>query len=552
MLNPGQIVRLLYIQRVLIRYGLDEIVFSFNLFRRVRFLQYLLPWNWINRSRAPRAERLRRVLEELGPIYVKFGQLLSTRRDMLPDDVALEFTKLQDNVTPFPGEVAKKIIEVSLNKKIENVFQGFDEHPLASASIAQVHTATLKDGREMIVKVVRPGIEKNIRRDLGLMHIIAGMAEGYSGQIQRLKPTDVVKEFERTLLDELDLMREAANASQLRRNFAGSDLLYVPQVEWQYTGRNVMVMERITGIPVGDIQALRNAGIDLKWLAESGVEIFFTQVFRDSYFHADMHPGNIFVKPGEGGTAPRIMVVDFGIMSSLSEFDKRYLADNFLAFLNKDYQKVAELHVQSGWVPAGTRVDEFEFAIRTVCEPLFDRPIGEISFGTLLLRLFQTARRFNMEIMPQLLLLQKTLVNIEGLGRDLYPELNIWSTARPLLERWMGERVGIRGLIRGARENIPYWLDRLPGFPTKVIDLVERLSDGRLQFEWKQDELEKIRQELDENNRRNILAIIGATLLIGCFILMGLSTAPEVDNTGILAWVLGISGGIILFFSLHR
>jgi len=552
MLNPGQIVRLLYIQRVLIRYGLDEIVFSFNLFRRVRFLQYLLPWNWINRSRAPRAERLRRVLEELGPIYVKFGQLLSTRRDMLPDDVALEFTKLQDNVTPFPGEVAKKIIEVSLNKKIENVFQGFDEHPLASASIAQVHTATLKDGREMIVKVVRPGIEKNIRRDLGLMHIIAGMAEGYSGQIQRLKPTDVVKEFERTLLDELDLMREAANASQLRRNFAGSDLLYVPQVEWQYTGRNVMVMERITGIPVGDIQALRNAGIDLKWLAESGVEIFFTQVFRDSYFHADMHPGNIFVKPGEGGTAPRIMVVDFGIMSSLSEFDKRYLADNFLAFLNKDYQKVAELHVQSGWVPAGTRVDEFEFAIRTVCEPLFDRPIGEISFGTLLLRLFQTARRFNMEIMPQLLLLQKTLVNIEGLGRDLYPELNIWNTARPLLERWMGERVGIRGLIRGARENIPYWLDRLPGFPTKVIDLVERLSDGRLQFEWKQDELEKIRQELDENNRRNILAIIGATLLIGCFILMGLSTAPEVDNTGILAWVLGISGGIILFFSLHR
>lgn len=553
MMTPGQILRLLYIQRVLVRYNLDEIVFSFNLFHRLRFVQYLLPWNWFSRSRAPRAERLRMVLEELGPIYVKFGQLLSTRRDMLPDDVAVEFAKLQDHVAPFPGEIAKQIIESAFDTKIEDIFLRFDTEPLASASIAQVHTAVLKDGREMIVKVVRPGIEKNIRRDLGIMHIIAGMAESYSGQLQRLKPADVVKEFERTVLDELDLMREAANASQLKRNFAGSDILYVPQVEWQYTARNVMVMERISGIPVRDVTALRQAGIDLKWLAETGVEIFFTQVFRDSYFHADMHPGNIFVKPAQDSKPASIMVVDFGIMSSLSEFDKRYLADNFLAFLNKDYQKVAELHVQSGWVPSGTRVDEFEFAIRTVCEPLFDRPLGQISFGALLLRLFQTARRFNMVIMPQLLLLQKTLVNIEGLGRELYPELNIWSTARPLLERWMEDRVGIRGLIRGTRANIPYWLDRLPGFPSRVIDLVEKLSDGRYQFDWKQDGLEKLRRELDENNRRIILAIIGATLVISCVVLVGMSAGPRLAaNIEAIAWVLGISGGVSLYIALRR
>lgn len=553
MLGPGQIFRLLYIQRVLIRHGLDEIVFSLNLFRPVRLLQYLFPWNWFRKNRHPRAVRLRMVLEELGPIYIKFGQILSTRRDMLPDDIATEFARLQDNVPPFPGTLAKQIIEDSLEEKLDGIFLEFDEIPLASASIAQVHAATLKDGRKMIVKVVRPSIEKNIRRDLGLMHIIAEMAEAYSGQMQKLKPTDVVREFERTLLDELDLMREAANASQLRRNFSDSELLYVPQVEWQYTSRDVMVMERISGIPVSDRKELKAAGVDFKWLAEAGVEIFFTQVFRDSYFHADMHPGNIFVKPATDQHPAQIMVVDFGIMSSLSEFDQRYLADNFLAFLNKDYQKVAELHVQSGWVPAGTRVDEFEFAIRTVCEPLFDRPISEISFGALLLRLFQTARRFNMVIMPQLLLLQKTLVNIEGLGRELYPELNIWKTARPLLEKWMGERAGLRGLIRGTKENIPHWLDRLPELPTKALDLLDRVRDGKFQFEWKQDELRNLRQELKEGNRRNVLVIIGATLLIGCFILVGVSAAPElVSKSGILAWLLGGSGVLTLYFSLRR
>ena len=553
MISPGQILRLLYIQRVLIRNGLDEVVFSLNLFRPIRFLQYLLPWNWLSRKKIPRAKRIRLVLEELGPIYIKFGQILSTRRDMLPEDIAMELAKLQDSVPPFPSDSAKIIIEKSLNIKLENIFTEFEDQPLASASIAQVHSATLKDGREMIVKVVRPGIEKNIRRDISLMYIIAEMAESYSGEMQKLKPTGVVKEFEKTILDELDLMREAANASQLRRNFADSTLLYVPRVEWEFTSHDVMLMEKISGIPVNDLQALREANINFKWLAESGIEIFFTQVFRDSYFHADMHPGNIFVKPGENGESPKISVVDFGIMSSLSEFDKRYLAENFLAFLNKDYQKVAELHVQSGWVPVGTRVDEFEFAIRAVCEPLFDRPIKDISFGTLLLRLFQTAERFNMVIMPQLLLLQKTLVNIEGLGRDLYPDLNLWKTARPHLERWMLGRSGIRGLLKGTRNNLPYWIDRLPELPNHIIDLLERIREDRFKFDWKQDELENLRNEVKESNRRNILAIFGATLLIGCFILVGVNNPSiDTDSSTVMAWILGIFGALSLILSLNR
>ena len=552
-LTPGQVLRLFYIQRVLIRNGLDELVFSLNLFRRLRFLQYLLPWNWLKKKKVPRGQKLRHALEELGPIYVKFGQLLSTRRDMLPEDIIQELTTLQDNVPPFDSNISKAIIEKSLNCSLSDIFSRFDDKPLASASIAQVHSAILKDGREMIVKVVRPGIEKNIRRDLGLLHIIAGMAEGYSHELERLKPTGVVKEFEKTLIDELDLMREAANASQLRRNFQDSNLLYVPQVEWQYTRNNVMLMERISGIPVSDIQALRNAGVDLKWLAESGVEIFFTQVFRDSYFHADMHPGNLFVKPGKDGEAAKIMVVDFGIMSSLSEFDKRYLAENFLAFLNKDYQKVAELHVQSGWVPPGTRVDEFESAIRTVCEPLFDRPIKDISIGTLLLRLFQTAERFNMVIMPQLLLLQKTLVTVEGLGRELYPELNLWKTARPHLERWISNRSGIRGLLRNTQENLPYWVERLPDLPGNILDLTERLREGRYTFEWNQQEIEKLRKEMRDSNRRTIQAIIGATLLIGGFIVIGVNNSLlDPKGFSILSWILGVTGTAFLLLAFTR
>src|SRR3972149_2415456 len=367
MVNFGELFRLLTIQRILILHGLDEIIFATHLFRPVRFLFNLLPWNWFgHRAKGTRAERLRMALEDLGPLFVKLGQLLSTRRDMLPEDIADEFAKLQDCVPPFPGPEARRIIEKAFGKSINEIFVEFNETPLASASVAQVHAATLKDGRKMIVKVVRPGIIKIIRRDLGLMDFLARQAERYSEDGRNMRPTNVVSELHKTLMHELDLMREAANASQLRRNFAQSDTLYVPAVEWPLTTEKVMVMERISGIPVSDSAGLRAAGIDLKWLAEAGVEIFFTQVFRDSYFHADMHPGNIFVRKPEPGKPPRVMLVDFGIMSSLSEFDQRYLAENFLAFLNRDYQRVAALHVESGWVPPGTRVDEFEFAIRTV------------------------------------------------------------------------------------------------------------------------------------------------------------------------------------------
>ena len=545
MLVFAQLWRLWTIQRVLLRNDLDELVFALRLLRPLRRLRYVLPWNWLRSRRlAPPAVRIRRTLEALGPIAIKFGQLLSTRRDMLPEDIALELARLQDKVAPFPGAEAKRIVEKAFHKKTEDIFLRFDETPLASASIAQVHAATLKDGREMIVKVVRPEIEKVMRRDLGIMYKLAQTLERHSEQARSLRPTWVVNEFEKTLIDELDLMREAANASQLRRNFSDSEVLYIPQVEWEYTTKRVMVMERISGIHVHDVEALRAAGIDLQWLAESAVELFFTQVFRDSYFHADIHPGNIFICPadvgeadGDGGaeagdsmeSKPRIAMVDFGIMSSLSEFDQRYLAENFLAFLNRDYRRVAQLHVESGWVPGSTRIDEFESAVRTVCEPLFDRPLRDISFGTMLLRLFQTARRFNMVILPQLVLLQKTLVNIEGLGRDLCPQLDLWRTAKPIMERWMRTRMGVRGLIRDTGENMPYWLNRLPEMPIKTLDLLDRIRNGKLVIDLKSDGLEALRDELQKYNRNNVLVLSGAVLIIA----------------GILIYLLDVtSGGI--------
>ena len=553
MFTSGQALRLLGIQRVLIRHGLDHLVFAMRIFRPIRFIERLLPWNWFNKERGPQAERVRLVLEELGPIFVKFGQILSTRRDLLPEDYADELAKLQDNVPPFPGEQARQIIENAFSKKIDDIFLEFDETPLASASIAQVHSATLKDGRKMIVKVVRPGIEKLIKRDLGLMHVLAAKAEAYWDDVRKLKPGNVVYEFEKTLLGELDLMREAANASQLRRNFANSELLYIPEIEWDLTTTNVMVMERISGIPVNDVDRLKEAGVDMKRLAENGIELFLTQVIRDSYFHADMHPGNIFIRPGVDGAA-QIAVVDFGIMSSLSDFDQRYLAENFLAFLNRDYKKVATLHVDSGWVPANTRVDDFETAIRTVCEPMFDRSLENISFGTILLRLFQTAREFNMPILPQLILLQKTLVNVEGLGRQLYPELDVWKTTKPMFEHWMSQRVGFRGLIEGVKYNIPHWLDRIPDLPNKVIDLVERMREGKIHVEWHSEELERLQAEMRLYNRRNILAIIGSSLVLGGVVLYGLygldgNTPVMIGQFPLVSWVLGVVGGGVLWLA---
>jgi len=548
----GEISRLITIQKILVRYGLDEIAFASNVSRSTKILFYIFPWNWLGRKHGPRGERLRRALEELGPIFIKFGQLLSTRRDFLPEDISREFLKLQDNVPPFPSKEARRIIEDAFENKIEDIFLEFDDTPLASASIAQVHAATMKDGRKMIVKVVRPDVEDVIRRDLGLMYFLAKKAEQYTEDGRRLGPVNVIAEFEKTLLAELDLMREAANASQLRRNFADSDKLYVPEVDWDLTHKNVMVMERISGIPVNDFEALKAAGVDLKWLAEAGVEVFFTEVLRDSFFHADMHPGNIFVSRPEPGKPAKIMVVDFGIMSSLSEFDQRYLAENFMAFLNRDYRKVAELHVESGWIPASTRVDEFEFAIRTVCEPLFDRPLREISFGTMLLRLLQTARQFDMVILPQLLLLQKTLVNIEGLGRQLYPELDIWKTARPLFEYWMHERLGVRGLAKGLKDNLPRWLDRLPDLPNKTIDIIERLRDGKIQVELKATELEKIRTEIKRSNRRTVLATVGSAFVICAAVIFGLDGFSPAMVAGVpyLTWLLGGMGLGLLVFSM--
>ncbi|MCH8162659.1 MAG: ubiquinone biosynthesis regulatory protein kinase UbiB [Proteobacteria bacterium] len=550
----GEISRLITIQKTLIRYGLDEIVLASSGSRPVRILFYLFPWNWFGRKRGPRAERLRCALEDLGPIFIKLGQILSTRRDFLPEDISQEFSKLQDKVPPFPGKEARRIIEDAFEKKIDEIFLEFDETPLASASIAQVHAAKMKDGREMIIKVVRPDVEEIIRRDLGLMYFLADKVERYTEDGRRLGPVNVIAEFEKTLLGELDLMREAANASQLRRNFADSDKLYIPEVCWDLTHKNVMVMERISGIAVNDIESLKAAGVDLKWLAEAGIEIFFTEVLRDSFFHADMHPGNIFVSRPEPGKPAKIMLVDFGIMSSLSEFDQRYLAENFMAFLDRDYQRVAELHVESGWVPAGTRIDEFEFAIRTVCEPLFDRSLTEISFGTMLLRLFQTARQFGMVIMPQLLLLQKTLVNIEGLGRQLYPELDIWKTARPLFEYWMHDRLGVRGLAKGLKENLPRWLDRLPDLPNKAIDIIERLRDGKIQMELKAPELEKIRTEIRQSNKRSVLATIGSAFIICAAVIFGLDgySPAMVGGVPYLTWLFGGVGLLLLLFSMSE
>ena len=453
-----RLVRLIIIVAVALRFGLDEFLLGHERVRGLRaFADRALFWR---RFAAPRAQRLRRALETLGPIFVKFGQVLSTRRDLLPTDIADELAKLQDRVPPFDSDLVRARIEQAYGARIEEVFAEFDLTPTASASVAQVHFARLRDGTPAAVKILRPGIAAVIGHDLALLYSAAAMVEALWREGKRLKPRAVVAEFEKHLHGELDLMREAASASQLRRNFAGSDLLLVPEVYWDYCATEVMVMERMSGTPISQVEALRSQGIDIPRLARNGVEIFFTQVFRDGFFHADMHPGNIFVD-AQG----RYIALDFGIMGTLTESDKSYLAQNFLAFFRRDYRRVAQAHVEAGWVPKDTRVDEFESAIRAVCEPIFDKPLKEISFGKVLLRLFQTSRRFNVEIQPQLVLLQKTLLNIEGLGRQLDPELDLWKTAKPYLERWMSEQLGWRALMRRLREEAPAWGTLLPQLP---------------------------------------------------------------------------------------
>jgi len=542
-----QLFRLIYINWVLMRHGLDEVVLATHLFRPLRFLAYLSPWRWFRHGDVPRAVRIRRVLEDLGPIFVKFGQILSTRRDLLPDDIATELARLQDRVPSFPSEQAQQIVESAYKKPLNGVFAYFEAEPLASASIAQVHAAQLLSGENVVVKVVRPGIESTIRSDLELLYTVAELAERYWKEAKRLRPLEVVAEYEKTIIDELDLMREAASASQLRRNFEDSNLLYVPEVYWPLTRTNVMVMERISGTPVSEVDRLIKLGVDLRQLAESGVEIFFTQVFRHNFFHADMHPGNIFVSP-EG----QYIAVDFGIMGTLSPEDQRYLAGNFLAFFHRDYRKVAELHVESGWVPAGTRIDEFESAIRTVCEPIFDRPLKDISFGHLLLRLFQTARRFNMQVQPQLVLLQKTLLNIEGLGRQLYPELDLWQTAKPFLERWMSEQLGVRSLVKSLKDNSTFWTEKFPEMPQLLYEALKRNQPLQSDVNQSPDAFEKLRLEIRRANQRTIKVVIGAVLLVSAVVLLqGLVDYSPVKwaNAPVLTWMLGGLGALILIFA---
>ncbi|MGV6809768.1 MAG: ubiquinone biosynthesis regulatory protein kinase UbiB [bacterium] len=544
--------RLARIFHVIIKHGLDEFLYYHPY---GRWIYPLAPWNWFKRWRkksAPsvsRETRIRLALEDLGPIFIKLGQTLSTRPDLIPPALVKELTYLQDRVPPFENEAAKALIEQALGKPTEEIFQHFEKQPLASASIAQVHAATLKNGRQVVVKVVRPTIEPVIRHDIELLYVLAQLMQRYHKDGVRLRPVEVIQEYEKTILDELDLVHEAANASQLHRNFADSTDLYIPEIYWDYCQSNVIVMERIYGVPIGDIETLQAHHVNMKRLSERGVEIFFTQVFRHNFFHADMHPGNIFVDISDPND-PKYLAVDFGIVGSLSPDDQRYLAENFHAFFNRDYKRVAELHVESGWIPADTRVDEFEAAIRTVCEPIFQQPIAEISFGNLLLRLFQTARRFDMEVQPQLVLLQKTMLNIEGLGRQLYPDLDLWVTAKPFIQRWMDEQVGVRALWKGAKLNIPKILENIPYAPNLIFELIEKTNNSQLKINYESRQINALRQEIKSTHQKRTLSLIGACLLMAS--LIALLVGPDTQNQtqSFFTWFAGIIGSLLLLFSL--
>ncbi len=537
----GEIRRLYAIIKVFLSYGLDELI------PRTRITLPLRLWCrsifWI-RNRHPGdalGTRLRLALEQLGPVWIKFGQMMSTRRDLFPLHIADQLAMLQDRVAPFDGMKAKQQIEQSLGGPVGNWFENFDIKPLASASIAQVHTATLKEnGRAVVIKVIRPDILPVIKADMRLIYRLARWVPRLLPDGRRLRPVEVVADYEKTLIDELNLLREAANTIQLRRNFENSNMLYVPEIYSDYCSETMLVMERIYGIPISDVAALEQHGINMKLLAERGVQVFFTQVFRDSFFHADMHPGNIFVSY-DHPQDPQYIGIDCGIVGSLNKEDKRYLAENFIAFFNRDYRKVAELHVDSGWVPADTNVEDFEFAIRTVCEPIFEKPLAEISFGHVLLNLFNTARRFNMEVQPQLVLLQKTLLYVEGVGRQLYPQLDLWKTAKPFLEDWIKDQIGIPAIVRALKEKAPYWAERLPELP-------ELFYDSLRQHKRLQNSVDKLTADMNTQRSRQhqsrYLFGIGAMLLLsGTAILL---TRPDGDLLpallmagGFVAWLVG-------------
>lgn len=536
------LLRLLAIQRVLFRHGLDELIAGTHLFRPFRFLLYLWPSYWMARSHhAPRGVRIREALQELGPIYVKFGQSVSTRQDLLPPDIGAELAKLQDQVPPFPSEQALAEVERAFGRPASAIFAEFSPTALAAASIAQVHAAKLPGGQDVVVKILRPGIQKQVAADLEVLYAVARLTERYWAESRRLRPVELVAEYEKTIVNELDLLRETANAAQLRRNFEDDPKIYVPEVYWDYCRPTVMVVERIHGIQIDDMEALRAARVNIPRLAANGVAIFFTQVFRDNFFHADMHPGNIFVDATDP-EQPRYCAVDFGIVGSLADSDRRYLAENFLAFFERDYHRVAQLHVDSHWVPPGTRVDEFESAIRSVCEPIFAKPLKDISFGTVLLRLFQVARQFDMRVQPQLMLLQKTLVQIEGLGRTLYPELDLWVTAQPVLKAWLREQSGPRATLRRLRREIPDLRHTLEKLPTALRRFVERQAEdaGPGTSPQIQAETSRIQDRASSSERYALGA--GAALLIAGVLFTGLQAEPAWAG-----WLLGAAGLVVLW-----
>ncbi|EKM0528702.1 ubiquinone biosynthesis regulatory protein kinase UbiB [Cronobacter turicensis] len=541
-MTPGEIRRLYFIIKTFLSYGLDELIPRMRLTLPLRIWRRGLFWMPNRHKDLELGTRLRLALQELGPVWIKFGQMLSTRRDLFPPVIADQLALLQDRVAPFDGRLAKQQIEKSMgDRPVEEWFDDFDITPLASASIAQVHTARLKEsGKEVVIKVIRPDILPVIKADMKLIYRLARWVPRLLPDGRRLRPMEVVREYEKTLLDELDLLREAANAIQLRRNFENSPMLYVPEVYSDYCSPTMMVMERIYGIPVNDVAALEANGTDMKLLAERGVQVFFTQVFRDSFFHGDMHPGNIFVSHDHPHD-PQYIGIDCGIVGSLNKEDKRYLAENFIAFFNRDYRRVAELHVDSGWVPPDTNVEEFESAIRTVCEPIFEKPLAEISFGHVLLNLFNTARRFNMEVQPQLVLLQKTLLYIEGVGRQLYPQLDLWKTAKPFLESWIKDQVGFPALVRSFKEKAPFWAEKIPEIPELVYNSLRQGKQLR-------QSVDKIAHELQEHRvkqgQSRYLFGIGATLMLSGTLLFiyrpDWGTSPGwLMAGGILVWLIG-------------
>ncbi len=520
-----RIQRLYKILKTFLQYGLDELIPAKTLPWYAKLVRISLFWLRNQHKDKNLAQRYRLAIESLGPVFIKFGQMLSTRRDLLPPDFADELAMLQDQVTPYDGELAKQLIKAAMGEQhFEQHFSHFEITPLASASIAQVHTAILHlddQQREIVIKVLRPNISEIILADIEVMALFAGIVARWLPDGKRLRPKEVVEEYRKTIIDELDLNREGANAIQLRRNFSQGrkydHVLYVPEIYSEFSHKNVLVMERIYGIGVGEIDELHRRNVDMKLLAERGVEVFFTQVFRDSFFHADMHPGNVFVNATDPND-PTWIAIDCGIVGTLNREDKRYLAENFVAFFNRDYRKVAQLHVDSGWVPKNTSVDEFEFAIRTVCEPIFNKPLAEISFGQVLVNLFNTARRFNMEVQPQLVLLQKTLLYIEGLGRQLYPQLDLWQTAKPFLENWVKEQMGIKAVFTKIKDNLPFWNEKLPEMPDLFYDY---LTAGK-QHHLQQAELVKLLTV--QNNIRQqklVLSVLGVGFLIAAALLLG-------------------------------